>query len=153
MTVQEIMTKDVGSCDPNTDLGQAAKIMWDADCGIVPVVDGERHVVGVVTDRDICIALATRPTTAGDIRVREVLTGNVQTCSKDDDVRNVLSVLKSRRVRRLPVVDRQNRLVGILSINDLVACTDARGRASVPADEFLDAMRAICAHTTTAVPV
>jgi CBS domain-containing protein len=151
MTVKEIMTGNVKACGESTDLASAAKIMWDCDCGIVPVVNAERRVVGVITDRDICIALATRQATSGSLSVRDVLRPDVQTCSADDDVRDALRLLKNRRVRRLPVVDRQGRLIGIISLNDLVAHASWGKGAELPGDEFLDTMKAICAHATSPV--
>jgi CBS domain-containing protein len=146
-TVKQIMTPNAKRCDANTDVATAAKIMWDADCGIVPVVDSDQKVIGVMTDRDICIALATRSTTSGNIRAREVMSREVHTCSENDDVREALRTLKQRRVRRLPVVDRQGRLSGIISLNDLVARAEFRKDADVPGDEFLETMKAISAHS------
>jgi len=121
MTVQEVLTPNVKTCTADTDLAIAAKIMWDGDCGTVPVVNYERKVVGMITDRDICIAAATRATSPANICVRDVMSGRVYTCSPDDEVLRALKIMKEQRVRRLSVVDRDQRLVGILSLNDLVA--------------------------------
>ena len=150
MKIREFMTKDVKSCTEATDLATVAKIMWDADCGIVPVVDDNGRVVGVITDRDICIAAATRSLDPASIGVSEAMSRNVATCLEDADSRSALEALKERRVRRLPVVNRQNRLVGILSMNDLVTRTDFRQPTSVPADEILSTLRAISAHPSVA---
>jgi FOG: CBS domain len=73
MKVKELMTTDVKRCSPETNLAAAAKIMWEGDCGAVPVTDEHDHVVGVITDRDICIAAATRPRTEGEIPAKEVI--------------------------------------------------------------------------------
>src|SRR5262245_15334249 len=70
MKVKEIMTSDVKTCSLDTDLASAAKIMWEEDCGAVPVTDGGGSVIGMITDRDICIAAATRPQAEGQIQVR-----------------------------------------------------------------------------------
>src|ERR1700758_852261 len=121
MTVEDIMTTDVKSCGADTDLATTAKIMWDGDCGIVPVVDEAQRVIGLITDRDVCIAAATRSLAPANIRVREVMSGNVFACFEDDDVRAALKTMRERRVRRLPVLDAENRLAGILSMNDVVA--------------------------------
>src|SRR5262245_3106501 len=120
MRVKELMTAQVKSCSEDADLAAAAKMMWDGDCGIVPVIDDDRHVIGVVTDRDICIAAATRAASPTGIRVRDVMTRDVSNCAQDDDVHQALEMLKHRRVRRLPVVDERDRLVGIISLNDFV---------------------------------
>lgn len=151
MTVKDLMTSDVKSCSADTDLATAAKIMWDCDCGIVPVVNEEYKVIGMITDRDVCIAAATRSTTPANIRVREVMSGDVYPCSQDDDVRAALKTLKERRVRRLPVLDQRERLVGIVSMNDLVARAECRKGADVPGEEFLETLKSICTHSAAAV--
>jgi CBS domain-containing protein len=152
MTVKEIAEFDVKSCRPDADLASAAKIMWDCDCGVVPVVNEERRVVGMLTDRDICIAAATRTATPAEIRVRDVMSKNTAVCVAEDDVLTVLTTMKDRRVRRLPVVDQQGRLAGIISINDVVMRTGGRSGAGVPGEAFLETLRSICAHTHTPVP-
>ena len=151
MRVQELMSTHVQACDANADLAKVAKMMWDGDCGIVPVTDGNRNVIGVVTDRDICIAAATRATAPAAIRARDVMSQEVFTCDQRDDVRQVLATLKDRRVRRLPVVDAEARLVGIISLNDLVRAADCRRTSAIPGEDFLDTMKAISAHVTPAL--
>jgi CBS domain-containing protein len=151
MTAKDLMRSDVKSCGADMDLAAVAKIMWDCDCGTVPVVNEERKVIGMITDRDICIAAATRSTAPANLRVRDVMAGQVYTCSPEDDVRTVLNTMKQRRVRRLPVVDQQQRLVGIISTNDLVARAECRSGADVPGEEFLATLRAICEHSAATV--
>jgi CBS domain-containing protein len=153
MTVKELQTSDVKSCRADTDLAAAAKIMWDCDCGVVPVVDHERRVIGVITDRDICIATATRSAVPSEIRVRDVMAAgrDLHSCAPDDDVRTALGTIKRYRVRRLPVLDQQQRLVGIISMNDLVMRAECRKGAEVPGEEFLATLQAICAHSREAV--
>jgi CBS domain-containing protein len=149
MKVKELMSTDVKSCTPETDLATVVRMMWDGDCGIIPVVDDQRRVIGVITDRDICIAAATRSLDPARIRVTDAMTRDVSTCSEDVDPRSALQTLKERRIRRLPVVNRQDRLVGVLSLNDLVRRADCRqGGAGVPGEEFLETLRVICAHPT-----
>src|SRR5688500_2938883 len=120
MKVQDIMTADGESCGPQSDRGAAATIMWKRDCGSVPVVDGDRRIVGMITDRDICMAVATRNRLASDITVGEVISGRVYACSPEDDIRDALETMQSAQLRRLPVVDDNRFLHGILSINDVV---------------------------------
>jgi CBS domain-containing protein len=148
MKVKELMSTDVKSCTPETDLATVARMMWDGDCGIIPVVDGQRHITGVITDRDICIAAATRSLDPAQIRAGDAMTRNVTTCLEDDDPRSALQALKEHRVRRLPVVNRQDRLVGVLSLNDLVRRAECRQGIGVPGEEFLETLRVICAHPT-----
>jgi CBS domain-containing protein len=120
MKVQDIMTANVEACGPESDLAAAAMIMWKRDCGSVPVVDGARKVVGMITDRDICMAVATRNRLATEIKVGEVISGRVYACAPDDRVQDALETMQSAQLRRLPVVDDDGVLHGILSINDVV---------------------------------
>lgn len=152
MTVKELVTSDVKSCSADTDLATAAKIMWDGDCGVVPVVNDQRNVIGMITDRDICIAAATRSASPADIRVRDVMSGEVHACALGDEVQVALNTMKEHRVRRLPVLDGQERLAGIISMNDLVMRADCRTRADVSGEEFLGTLKSICAHSREAVP-
>ena len=152
MIVKDLAAFDVTSCTADTDLATAAKIMWDCDCGAVPVVSEERKVIGMITDRDICIAAATRSASPADIRVRDVISGDVHACGIGDDVHVALMTMKQQRVRRLPVLDGQERLAGIISMNDLVMRARCHAGADVPGEEFLDTLKAICAHAREAVP-
>jgi CBS domain-containing protein len=148
MKVKDLQTSDVRACSPGTNLATAAQIMWDCDCGVVPVVDDDRTLLGMLTDRDICIATATRAAAPADLVVRDVMsTGQVYFCRPEDDVRTVLATMGTHRVRRLPVVDRQSKLIGIVSLNDLVKRADYKSGADVPAAELLDALRAISTPT------
>jgi CBS domain-containing protein len=144
MKVKDLQTSDVRACSPDTNLATAAQIMWDCDCGAVPVVDEDRTLIGMVTDRDICIATATRSVAPAELTVRNVMTpGHVYFARPDDDVRTVLATMGTHRVRRLPVVDRQTKLVGIVSLSDLVRRAEYRTGADVPAAELLDTLRSI----------
>lgn len=131
MMVQDICTREAKSCTPATNLAEAAKILWESDCGIVPVIDEGRKLVGVITDRDICMAVATRNKLASGIRVGEVMSGEVHFCRPDEPVRDALHTMREAQIRRLPVVDGRRTLVGILSVNDAVlASRAAQGKAA-----------------------
>ena len=82
MKVQEVMNRQVHSCRPDTNLATAAAVMWDYDCGTLPVVDDAGHVVGMLTDRDIAMAAATQGRHAGEIPVRDVISGTVYSCEE-----------------------------------------------------------------------
>jgi CBS domain-containing protein len=148
MTVRELQTSDVKTVGPDTDLAVVAKLMWDGDCGAVPVVTHEREVIGMITDRDICIAAATRSKSPAEIRAGEVIGDKrgVHAVKPDDDVRVALRTMRKHRVRRLPVVDQQQRLTGIVSINDLAINASSTLPDSVPAQELLETFQAICSH-------
>lgn len=141
MTVRDIMTTDVKSCRPETSLAEAVKLMWEQDCGALPVVTAERKVAGMVTDRDICIALGTRGRTADRIVARDLTAGKAYTCLPDDDVVTALETMKAHKVRRLPVVDAGGQLKGILSLNDVVT----HAGAATP-NEIVTTLTSICEH-------
>ena len=104
MQVHELMSKDPRTCGPDDDLGKAAIEMWQGDCGMLPVLRGDR-VIGVVTDRDICMGLALSGRRPAERQVQEVMSKEVFACTPDDDVGDALEIMGSRRIRRLPVVD------------------------------------------------
>lgn len=149
MKVQEIMTSAVETCKPTTDLAAVAMTMWRQDCGVVPVVDDTGRVVGVVTDRDICMALATRHRRAEELTAREVMSDKLFSVRPDDDVRSVLEAMRAERVRRLPVADGEWRLQGIVSINDVVLRARPSGAHVTPepsANDVLATLQGICVH-------
>ena len=141
MKVKDVMTVDVKSCRPETNAAEAVKTMWDQDCGALPIVNNDRKVVGMITDRDLSVAVATTGRAAERIVVKDVATGKAYTCQADDDVPVALEVMKAQQVRRLPVVDAEGRLKGILSMNDIVLHS---GAASP--NQIVDSMAGICAH-------
>jgi CBS domain-containing protein len=118
MRISEVMTDQPQYCAPDTNLAAAIGIMWNNDCGaLVVVADGK--LAGIVTDRDICIALGTRECAARDLAVRDVATATIYTCEPEDDVYAALEVMQMARVRRVPVVDRLGRLQGMITLGDL----------------------------------
>jgi len=140
MKVHDVMSREVRTCGPDDDLGRAAIEMWEGDCGVLPVVWGGR-VVGMVTDRDVCMGLALKGCRPCDRKVREVMSRDVWSCIEDDDLSDALETMASRHVRRLPVLDG-DELVGIVSMNDVLTRTE--GRAHPPTREILATLRAIC---------
>jgi CBS domain-containing protein len=145
MKVKEVMTSDVKSCSLDTNLAAAAKIMWEGDCGAVPVTDEGGKVVGVITDRDICIAGATRDRTEGEIPVREVISRTLYACTPGDDVRAALDTMKAEQVRRLPVVGQDGRLTGIVSIHDIAVEARPNKNSGLRAEDVLETFIAITA--------
>ncbi len=120
MRVHEIMTTDVRSCRSDAYLSMAANLMLDNNCGFVPIVDEKGVVVGVLTDRDVCLATARRGTSADAIPVAEVCSGKVYSCSPGDEIHVALHTLRNARVHRLPVTDDLGRLKGVLSVTDIL---------------------------------
>jgi CBS domain-containing protein len=117
--------------------------MLDGDCGILPVI-AEGKLVGVVTDRDMYIALATRNKRAAEITVSEVVQAPAYTCDPDDDVQTALATMKQHGVRRLPVEGFGGTIIGIVSMNDIVLA--AGPRKPVRDAEVVSTLQAICAH-------
>lgn len=120
MKVREVCSLDVRSCRPESNLATAASIMWEQDCGVVPVVNEKNRILGVVTDRDICMAVATRPLLASQITVGQLMTGKPLFCRLDDDIKAAVRTMTTSAVRRLPVLNESGELAGVLSVTDLV---------------------------------
>ena len=149
MKVQDVMTKAVRPVAPDADLATAAMILWDHDCGAAPVVDEAGKVVGVITDRDICMAVATKRRSPVEITVGEVTSGEVHTCGPEDELTEALRTMREGRVRRLPVVDEGGALRGILSINDLVLRAGEGGQTpGLTHGEVVSTLRAVSEHRT-----
>ena len=145
MKVQDVMTKDVKACFPETNLAAAAALMWQNDCGILPVVINGGNTVGVITDRDIAIAVGTRGRSPQEIRVDEVIHGPVLACTPDDEVHTALKIMRKDKVRRLPVLSDDGVLKGILSLNDVVIRAQ-KGNKDPDYDEIVSTLKAICEH-------
>src|SRR5579862_7787127 len=120
MKVRDVMTQNVASCGRETNLAQAVQLMWEHGCGFVPVVGEGGNVIAVITDRDIAIALGTREQRASEIHVSDVMSQKLFTCTPDDDIHTALKTLRSEGIRRLPVIDPEGALVGVLSIDEVV---------------------------------
>jgi CBS domain-containing protein len=150
MLVKRIMTADVKSCSPDNTVAAAARIMSNRDCGIVPVVDAQQKLLGVITDRDVCLAVATRLRSPEELPVRDVMTKKIHTCSPDDDARAALNLMKNHAVRRLPVVMADGRLAGLISLDDLAVRADSHKGAAVWDEDVFDPLKSICARTVAA---
>lgn len=126
MRVDNVMRRDVQTCGPETDLSTVAMQMRQGDCGVLPVVASSGEVVGMITDRDICMAAAIKHCDVASIRVSEVISGNVYACSPDAEIHTAFNIMKQKRVRRLPVVTaEEGKLVGLLSIKDVELLPEA----------------------------
>jgi CBS domain-containing protein len=150
MKVSEIMTTNPACCVPSDAAQTAAVIMRDEDTGIVPVVENKRSrkLVGVVTDRDLCIGvIAGRPqiTDAGldptNAPIEQFMTAQVVTCSSNDDLEEVLAVMRENQVRRVLIVDHKNDIQGVVSLSDLMM------RGAVPKGETHQTLKSISKPT------
>jgi CBS domain-containing protein len=118
--VKEIMATTPYYCQAETNLGSATELMWNANCGFLPVVSAQGEVVGVITDRDICMALGTRNRLAGETLVAEVMSRKPHVCEPDDDIHMALYTMGKAKVHRLPVVAQNGALLGVLSMDDVL---------------------------------
>ncbi|MEO6588872.1 MAG: CBS domain-containing protein [Pyrinomonadaceae bacterium] len=120
MKVKKIMTADAGFCFAEENLSKAVEIMRQRDCGVVPVTDSEKKILGMITDRDIAAATGSSSKPAAKIKVGEVIGKRVVTCLEKDDAEDVLKKMRRAKVKRLPVVGENGVLVGIVSITDMI---------------------------------
>jgi len=132
MRVDELMTPKPATCSRDSSCAEAANIMWDCDCGSVPVVDEAGRAVGIVTDRDICMAALFQGAPLSQISVAGVMSGNLYSCQADHDVREAELLMQQRQVRRLPVINEAGTLVGILSLSDVAQGVGRDGKAGRP---------------------
>lgn len=153
-SVRSIMTSHVQTCRSDDSLARAAQLMWETDCGAVPVLENDA-VVGVITDRDICMASYTQGKRLGDMSVESAMSKTLSSCGPDDSVGAALATMGDKRVRRLPVLNQNGQLLGILSVSDVTrwarslatpaveaALTDALGTISALSPQKLSAAAA-----------
>jgi CBS domain-containing protein len=146
MRVREVMVGTPYTCPSDANLGVATEMMWKGNCGFLPVTDAAGKACGVITDRDVCIALGTRNKLAGQVRVDEVMSHKLYACLPEDEIHVALLTMREGRVRRLPVIDAEKRVVGVLSMDDVLL--HAEGSASgkvveLSTDEVVRTYRAI----------
>ena len=150
MRVQDVMTKPAAFCGLDATLAEAAGIMGKRGCGFLPVIGEGGNVIGVITDRDICIALGTRNQNSSEVFVRDVvlpkdrMVPRLYTCAPEESAHCVLKTMRESGVRRLPVVDREGVLQGVLSIDDLVRyARDHWDKAGVTSEEIVETCKAV----------
>ena len=135
MKAREIMTANPRTVTPDMNLPEVARLMQSEDVGIVPVVDagGSRQLVGVVSDRDIALRVVGEGRDPNSVRVSDVMSTNVRTCREDDSVDDVMDVMGTEQVRRVPIVDERGSLVGIVAQADVVlqASSDKKAERTV----------------------
>lgn len=125
MDVGQLMSKDPATCRTTDSLAKAAQLMWDCDCGSVPVVDENGQLAGMITDRDICMAAFTQHRAPDDLGVADAMSKQVYSCRMDDALSTAEELMSVKQIRRVPVVDDDNRPIGMLSLNDLIRYAEA----------------------------
>jgi CBS domain-containing protein len=153
MKVADSMTREVRACTVHDSLNAAARVMWEHDCGCVPVVDVQGRLVGIVTDRDICMAAYTQGAPLEAISLERVMAARVISCSRTDDLDTAHRLMRKHEIHRLPVVDSRGRLTGILSLSDVVNQASQAGAASSEAVEIIATLSAIRKRRAAAATV
>ena len=150
MKVSEVFKPGVKSCTPLSSLDAVGRIMWESDCGAVPIVDAEGKVVGILTDRDMAMAMAAKDRAASQILVRELTGGDLFTCVPEDEVAEAIRKMRRHRVRRLAVVDGRGQLLGMLSLKTLALA--ATGGSGVSCEDVALTLQAVSKPRAEALP-
>lgn len=140
-----IMTRNVHTCSADDPLDRAARIMWDADCGSVPVLDSDGKLLGIVTDRDVCMAAYTRGMPISGATVGSVMSTPCHHCAPTDSIERVGEIMREHRIRRVPVADSDGRLLGLVSLADLAHQVHASGGTPARLPWFAATVAAISA--------
>jgi CBS domain-containing protein len=148
MKVKELMTPDAKAIWLTESLADAARLMWENDCGVLPIIKDGRKVIGLITDRDVCMASAMRDTNPSAISVEEVMTGQVYAVNPEENIDHALQLMQQHKIRRLPVIDPEGELQGVLSMNDIVlhARPNAAAEDSIDYGDVVKTYQAICQH-------
>lgn len=148
MKVQDLMTKKVRVCHLEEVLSNAAQAMWEGDCGAIPVLDQNGIAVGMLTDRDICMATYTQGLPPQAISVRSAMSRELLSCAPDDTLPHAEELMREHQIRRLSVINDKGELVGILSLNDLAreyGREKNAKRREIRGSEVAATLAAICA--------
>jgi CBS domain-containing protein len=151
-TVADRMSRPVHRIDVSASLWDAARLMWDHDIGVVPVTGPGDRVEGIVTDRDIAMAAYLQDRTLRSIPVRDVMSTTVQWVRPDEPIDQASSCMAQHRIRRLPVMDGEGTLVGMLSLNDLAQASADPEASGVTEQDVADILRAVCTPRTVKEP-
>jgi CBS domain-containing protein len=149
MFVKQLMTTQITSCSPGDPLDHAARLMWEHDCGCLPVcvADGANRVAGIITDRDVCMSALFQGKPLRDMRVSDAMTAQVRTCRPTDSLADVEHTMRAGKIRRLPVVDDEGSLVGMITLADLAREADREqepGSAGISNRELGATLASIC---------
>ena len=145
MRAQDLMTQPVATCHVNDSLNTAAMLMWDHDCGVVVAVHDDGKLASVITDRDICMAAYTQGRPLNEILVNSVMARHVISARPDQEISVIEHLMADHKVHRIPVVDADNKPVGIVSMSDLaIASTRKEGTLKNGTAKIAQTLAAIC---------
>lgn len=158
MKIEDIMVHEPACCRAQTSLQDIAMLMWNNDCGAVPLVDEEQRPVGIVTDRDIAMGAALQHRPLWELRGEDIAQDRApHCCHPGESIYDVLDLMEQHEVRRFPVVNKRGKLCGMISMGDIVSRTRV-GRArkgqpeQIDAGETLDFLRHVSAHHSRQEP-
>lgn len=143
MNIQAIMSRSPYFATTHATVADVARIMAEHEVGLIPIIDGSRHVTGVLTDRDICKAVATMTRPATEVPALSLATKPVVTCGAEEDVQSALKTMRIRHIRRLPVVDKEGKLQGVLSMDDVILGAEEAVLGAPATIPFGDAIRTL----------
>ncbi|MGI9294785.1 MAG: CBS domain-containing protein [Pseudomonadales bacterium] len=147
LQVNDLMSRDVLACTPDSALDEVAHMMWEKDCGAIPIVDNDNKPVGVITDRDIAMGSALQHEASWNIRAQDINGGKeVYSCRTEDDVRDALQLMQDKQVRRLPVVNNDGHLAGMLSLNDVIIRATKTKRSNLSYDDAITTLKSVSAQ-------
>ena len=143
MEIKEIMSRPAVTCRPEDTLNTAAQRMWEHDCGVLPVIDDDDSLVGMITDRDICMAAYSRGEALAAIRVSDAMATQAFSCHAEDSVQAAERLMADKQIRRIPIVERDNQPIGVLSLNDIARHHATEQKAALDR-ELVSTLAAIC---------
>jgi len=143
MRVQGIMSNPVITCRPQDCVGAAAQLMWDRDCGSILVVGDDGRLVGILTDRDVCMAAFTTGNRLSEIRVLDVMASQVVCCDPEDALETAEKLMSERQIGRLVVIDRHGAPVGVLSLGDIARYALSSQRRDILEHQLVQTLAAI----------
>jgi CBS domain-containing protein len=148
MKVKDVMTPDPKAISITESLADAARKMWGNDCGALPIIRDGRKVVGMITDRDICMATAMRDRIPSRISIEEVMNGKIYSATPEGEVADALRMMREHKIRRLPVLNAEGELEGIVSMNDIVLKAKLRNgkKPDIDYTDVVKTYQAICEH-------
>jgi CBS domain-containing protein len=150
MKIKQVMNRPAVTCPSNSTADHAARLMWEFDCGIIPIVDDDGRLEGVVTDRDLCMAAYTQGQPLGSVPVASAMARQVVAAHEDDAIETVEGLMRDHQIRRLPVIDSEHRPIGIVSLNDLARLAAHAKRSGVDR-ELVQTLAAVCQPRARAI--
>ncbi len=147
MKIEQIMQRNVSVCTQDDNLNTAARLMWDNDCGCIPIIsaNGNGAVIGMLSDRDICMAAYTQGKTLAEIPVTVAMAGSVLSCKPSDDLALAEAMMREAHIHRIPVVDDNGAVVGIVSLTDLARNALSIGEGKVALGTQAEVARTLAA--------